>query len=75
MLKERFIIQGGGSLSAAQVIFLDASQAKAITLGYQETLAAESAALISCLTKAIAQAEVLWKTAQGDAQFWGRTFN
>jgi hypothetical protein len=69
-LKKKFLANGG-SLSSAQEIFLDASEAKAITLGYKQTVQAELDGLKKWFQNDITNANELWSQTKSDAQHWG----
>lgn len=60
-----------GSLSSAQKIFLDASQAKAITSGYKKTVETEISELKKWFQTEIRNANELWQTTKLDARYWG----
>jgi hypothetical protein len=70
-LKKKFLASGGGSLSSAQEIFLDASEAKAITLGYKQTVQAELDGLKKWFQNDITNENELWSQTKSDAQHWG----
>ncbi|EOH57057.1 hypothetical protein UA3_00568 [Enterococcus faecium EnGen0263] len=68
-VKRHFLAKG--SLSSAQKIFLDASQAKAITSGYKKTVETEISELKKWFQTEIRNANELWQTTKLDARYWG----
>ncbi|MBC1341637.1 hypothetical protein HB802_10240 [Listeria welshimeri] len=70
-LKSQFMVSGNGALSTAQEIFLDASEAKAITVGYKQSLQTEIDSLKKWFQTEITNANDLWQTSKSDAQYWG----
>ncbi len=70
-VKRHFLAKG--SLSSAQKIFLDASQAKAITSGYKKTVETEISELKKWFQTEIRNANELWQTTKLDARYWGES--
>lgn len=65
----------GKGISSSQEIFLDAMQAKTITLGYKQAIQSEIDTVVKWLNKEIKQANLLWSQTKRDTNRWGEHLN
>lgn len=68
LLKQQFLKGGGGALSSAQEIYLDAAQALTLTQGMKQTVQSKIKELKDMYQKAIEHARELWKETFSEAQ-------
>ncbi|MGM0217570.1 hypothetical protein [Enterococcus sp. AZ126] len=71
MMRKKFIKSGGG-LSSSEEIFLDASEAMAITKGMKQTISGEITELKQMYKEGIKNAGDLWKTTKSNAEGIGQ---
>jgi hypothetical protein len=71
IMRKKFIKSGGG-LSSSEEIFLDASEAMAITKGMKQTISGEITELKQMYQEGIKNAEDLWKTTKSNAEGTGQ---
>ncbi|MDT2652414.1 Mbeg1-like protein [Enterococcus hirae] len=62
-------------ISSSQEIFLDAMQARTITLGYKQAIQSEIDTVVKWLNKEIEQANLLWSQTKRDTNRWGEHLN
>lgn len=65
----------GKGISSSQEIFLDAMQARTITLGYKQAIQSEIDKVVKWLNKEIEQANLLWSQTKRDTDRWGEHLN
>lgn len=65
----------GKGISSSQEIFLDAMQARTITLGYKQAIQSEIDTVVKWLNKEIEQANLLWSQTKRDTNRWGEHLN
>ncbi|WP_071865835.1 DUF2974 domain-containing protein, partial [Enterococcus caccae] len=70
MMRKNFMKSGGG-LSKSEEIFLDASEAMAITQGMKQTINGEITELTQIYTEGIKNAGDLWRTTKSNAENTG----
>ncbi len=68
LLKQQFLKVGGGVLSSAQKIYLDAAEALMLTQGMKQTVQTKIKELKDMYQKAIENAKELWKQTLFEAQ-------
>lgn len=71
LLRQQFMATGSGSLSSSQEIYLDASEARALTQGMKQTVQNKITEIKTMSQKAITDANQLWRETVTDAQDFG----